>query len=216
MGPRIVHTGTIWVAYAQAYVQCTDDAPMPDRAFDGQRNGLCGAAVPGALFLRTGTHTGRVGFTVEAHNAAPPVDDEWEEVVEATFVPVSPDARLVEWGGGSGSPVDLGLDERPWRVRYCAIGMDAGHGAGPAQDGEASVDRYLLQFWPAPPDGDQIVRQTSQQAAYWHSHAQLRPASPIEAHGPTAVAPGDPRPVQIVEAEESPPVREARRLFGHG
>ena len=63
------------------------------------------------------------------------------------------DSRLVEWGGGSGAPSRPGARRAAWRVRYGAIGLDAGHGAAPAQDGDESVDRYLLQFWPAPADG---------------------------------------------------------------
>lgn len=53
-------------------------------------------------------------------------------------------------------------------MRYCGWGMDAGHQSGPPMDGEPLVDRYLLQFWPAPPAPDEILKQTSAQAAYWH------------------------------------------------
>jgi hypothetical protein len=34
---------------------------------------------------------------------------------------------------------------------------------------------YLLQFWPAPPTADTILRQTSQAAARWHELAQRTP-----------------------------------------
>ncbi|MGH9128851.1 MAG: hypothetical protein ACRDY2_07775 [Acidimicrobiales bacterium] len=46
----------------------------------GRGTGLCRAgqrplraAVPGALFLSTGLHTGQVGFTVELHDERPEV-----------------------------------------------------------------------------------------------------------------------------------------------
>jgi hypothetical protein len=39
-------------------------------------------------------------------------------------------------------------------------------------------DHYLLQFWPAPPAPDRIVKQTSASAAYWHDHAQKQPEPP--------------------------------------
>jgi hypothetical protein len=35
--------------------------------------------------LITGLHTGQVGFTVDVLDAAPPLDDAWEEIVEVSF-----------------------------------------------------------------------------------------------------------------------------------
>jgi hypothetical protein len=49
----------------------------------GHLHASCGAAVAGALFLSTGLHSGKVGFTVELHDSRPPVDESWERVVEA-------------------------------------------------------------------------------------------------------------------------------------
>jgi hypothetical protein len=177
MGTRTVYSGGVWVAYGQAYVQSDDEIPMPDRAFGGQVNGLCGAAVPGALFLVTGTHTGRVGFIVEVHDDPPPIDGEWEEVVEASFAPASPEVVLTEWGGTS-LPRPLNLTRGQWRVRYCARGLDTGRDSPPIADGDEPVDHYLLQFWPAPPAPDLVVRQTSGHAAYWHDHARRQPLRP--------------------------------------
>ncbi|MEV2198022.1 hypothetical protein AB0I02_44650 [Streptomyces phaeochromogenes] len=34
-------------------------------------------------------------------------------------------------------------------------------------------DRYLLQFWPAPPEPARLLKQTSGAAAYWHDFATL-------------------------------------------
>jgi hypothetical protein len=34
------------------------------------------------------------------------------------------------------------------------------------------LDRYLLQFWPADPAPDAVVRQSSDIAAYWHGWAR--------------------------------------------
>lgn len=172
-------TGTVWVAYGQAYVQSTDEIPMPDRAFAGQANGLCGAGVPGGLFLRTGLHTGRVGFAVEVHDTRPPFGEEWEEIIEVSFAPTSSQVVLTEWGGGAGQgPRPLGLAPGDWRVRYCATGMDAAHSAGPPAEGTEPVDRYLLQCWPARSTIDRVVRQTSARAAYWHDHACKQPLPP--------------------------------------
>ena len=88
---RTVFSGGLWLSYAQMYVETGGLADMDDgdadlaAAFAGQRNGLCGAAVPGRLWLITGMHTGTVPFTVEVHDSAPPVEDGWEEVVEASL-----------------------------------------------------------------------------------------------------------------------------------
>jgi catechol 2,3-dioxygenase-like lactoylglutathione lyase family enzyme len=187
VGVRTLLAGETWVHYSQIYVQSEDEPPRPERAFAGQANGLCGAAIPGALFLVTGLHTGRVGFTVEVHDDAPPLEPAWEEVVEADFAPTTPHAALCPWGGG-GPAVPLGLARGRWRVRYCAIGMDAGHGAAPPDEGEAPVDRYLLQFWPAPPTGDRVVRQTSAAAEYWHGAWHTMPPLPDPPEDPEAAA----------------------------
>ncbi len=54
--------GEIDVHYGQAYVESGPDAaPDLHDCFAGQRSGLCGATVPGHLFLITGLHTGAVG-----------------------------------------------------------------------------------------------------------------------------------------------------------
>ena len=66
-------------------------------------------------------------------------------------------------------------------MRYCGWGMDAGHQAGPPTDDEPLVDRYLLQFWPAPPAPDRVIKQTGKQAAYWHKYAQHQPQPPTPA-----------------------------------
>ena len=61
----------------------------------GQANGLCGAAVPGLLFLTTGLDTGHTRVTVEVLDAPAPIGDDWEEVVEASFRPAPAKVVLV-------------------------------------------------------------------------------------------------------------------------
>jgi hypothetical protein len=156
---RTLMTGPVWVSYSQIYVESGPDDIDPDESFAGQQNGLCGAAKAGSLFLTTGLHTGEVGFAVELHDDEPPLDDTWEEIVEASYRPLG-DVTLMTWAGDGGS-WGLDLEEINYRVRYCGSGMDPAHQGAP-------VDRYLLQFWPAPPATDRIVKQTSAQAAYWH------------------------------------------------
>jgi hypothetical protein len=51
--------------------------------------------------------------------------------------------------------------------------MQQGHDQDSGAD--EIIDRYLLQFWPAAPGPDRIVRRTSWAAGYWHDH-NPRPA----------------------------------------
>lgn len=176
---RTLMTGDVWVHYGQIYVQSETGWPGMAECFGGQQNGLCGAAVPGYLFLTTGLHTGDVAFAVELYDKPPPVDETWEEIVEVSFHPGGK-AALVGWAGESTWPLDL--IETDYRVRYCAARMDQGHARDCRMDDEPEIDRYLLQFWPAPPAPDCVVKQTSEIAAYWHQFAreQAPPPTPEE------------------------------------
>ncbi|TCC16213.1 hypothetical protein [Kribbella speibonae] len=171
---RTLMSGPASVHYGQLYVQSGGRDPELPESFAGHQNGLCGAAVEGTLFLVTGLHTGDVGFGVELYDDAPPIDDSWEEIVEASFRPLG-ETFLTGFDSGYW-PLELELVD--YRARYCGWGMDAGHQAAPPEDGEPPVDRYLLQLWPAPPEPDRVIRQTSAQAAYWHDVARKTPPPP--------------------------------------
>ncbi|WP_237527330.1 hypothetical protein [Streptomyces sp. SID2119] len=170
--------GEVHVHYSQIYVQSDPDGTNSGlgEAFAGQSGGLCGAAVPGALYLVTGLHTGSVGFTVEVHDEEPPPAPDWEDVVEVSFRPVSKDTSLVQWGGEAAW--DLALPVTDYRVRYSARGMDQGRDLDTRTAKEPQADSYLLQFWPAPPRPDRVIRETARIAAYWHGYARGRPAPP--------------------------------------
>ena len=164
----------ISVHYGFAYVRPlldSDDIPDMDAYRDGQVNGLLGAAEPGSLSLVIGTHTGRVPLRIERWATAPPVANDWEEVVEATLD--ADGAQLMVESFQDTWPMEQPGAGR-YRVRFCASGMDEAH-----QEPEIAPDRYLLQLWPT--DGaepDAIVRLTSETAGYWHSTAAAEPAPP--------------------------------------
>jgi hypothetical protein len=124
------------------------------------------------------------------HDGPPPFGAEWEEIVEASFAPTTSEVGLFEWGGGGEGPYPLGLTLGDWRARYCATGMDAARHAGPPAEGTDSVDRYLLQLWPAQPALDRVVRETSATAVFWHDHARR-----------TTPPPPPPTPEELAEAE---------------
>ncbi|MFF2515949.1 hypothetical protein [Streptomyces sp. NPDC058086] len=175
---RRVVDGEVHVHYGQIYVESDPGSFGPDLAgaFAGQSAGLCGAAIPGALWLTTGLHTGNVGFTVEVHDQAPPVDAVWEDVVEVSFRPASARSTLMQWAGEA--CWDLGLEESDYRVRYCAKGMDQACQEDTRMDDEPQLDCYLMQLWPAEPAADRVLKQTAAIAAYWHDYARQLPPPP--------------------------------------
>ena len=171
---KTLFDGTIHVHYG--FIHFADPKNL-DGAFHGdtcagQREvGLCGGQDQGVVSLVTGTHTGDITFAVEFHDHEPPFDDSWEDVVEVSFRPSDEPGSLclLPFEGGQ----DLDLEEAPYRVRFCASGMDEAHEDQGQRwlDGEESLDRYLLQVWPADPAPDRVLKQTSSIAADSRSYA---------------------------------------------
>ena len=173
---RTLFDAEVHVHYGQVYVWSNQAYPLLDEAFAGQANGLCGAASPGALFMITGVHTGHVRFTIELHDEPAPMGEEWEDIVEVSFTPMSSRIELAQWAGEACWPLDL--PDVDFRVRYCACGMDDGRSADTILEGEPGRDRYLLQFWPGAWSPDRVVKLTSDVADYWHRHARTLPPPP--------------------------------------
>lgn len=163
--------GKVWVHEGQMYFLAAPTL-RPDRArcFRGQRNGLCGAAVPGVLFLVTGLHTGSVRLIIDACEAPPAIDDSWDEVVEVSFrVPRRASPGIMEWGASSWHAVPLAPGVH--RARFSARNMQAGEWADTVRSHEEPVDAYHLCFWPARSAPDSLIRQSSSAAA--RRHAQV-------------------------------------------
>ncbi|ACV80945.1 hypothetical protein [Nakamurella multipartita] len=172
----VLFDGQVDVAYAQVYLQGgADFASDLDLSFGGQRNGLCGAAHEGMLFLLTGSQDGTVPFRLELLSKEPAIDASWEEIVEAGFSP-SAAVALCDWHG-TAYPL-AAIRPGTYRVRYCVSGMDRAH--NPPEHGPAG-DRYLLQLWPAAPGPDAIIKQTSEAADYAHRAIERIPIPPTPA-----------------------------------
>ncbi|MFK0174223.1 hypothetical protein ACIQU5_36240 [Streptomyces sp. NPDC090306] len=184
---RVLLDGSVHVAYGQFYVEWVAPGGQPDMrdAFRGQVNGLGGGAETGFLFLLTGLHTGQVGLRAEWHETEPPLEGRWEEAVEVSLRPRGSRAVLAEWGGSRAYPLDLPREDH--RVRYCATGMQAGRDRDTLVEGDP-LDRYLLQFWPAAPAPDAVLRRTTPTAAYWHGWARELPPPPTEEEKAVAAA----------------------------
>ena len=129
----------------------------------------------GFLFLVTGLRTGEVGSVVELLGESAPLDDGWVDIVGVSFRAAGR-AALVAWGEQWSLPLDLA--EVAYRVRCCGAGMDEARDQT-RMDGDAELDRYLLQFWPAPARPDRVVKQTGATVAYWHPSTRHYPTARV-------------------------------------
>lgn len=166
----LLFDGIVRSTYNQVYIGTGADFPELDSAFHGQSNGLCGAGVPGALYLVTGLHTGPVSIQLSATSSTPELTDEWEDVVEVSFVVSGGDAAIVTWAGESAIPFHL--DPATYRVRYAARGLDPADEAMTVPLETDTIDHYALWFWPAEFEPDAVVRSTSRFGHYAHSRTK--------------------------------------------
>ena len=176
---QVLFDGPVSVHYGYVFLLATARHKLPDLmdARRGQVNGLCGAAVPGVLSMITGLHTGEVPLVIEWHDVQPPPQGGWEDIVEASLDAQTDQAVLSAFDQSSRLTLPaIG----PSRARFHANGMDAAHDQDTRCEGDPTVDRYLLQLWPADIAADSIVRSASAYAHYWHEQAAALdpPSSP--------------------------------------
>ena len=136
-----------------------------ERFFDGQVNGLVGAADPHGVYLHFGRRSGGSSLRVVLVDAEPADDPRWEDVVEvSTTVPPSGHVRWMSWAGESSGDLAT-LSPGDYRVRVSARGRDA---ADRDELRGEETDSYLVELWPAPWAPDSIIRTTTANAARWH------------------------------------------------
>jgi hypothetical protein len=123
----------------------------------------------------TGLHTGSVPVRVEALDAAPPLGEAWEEVVEVSFHAPHRSYLLSAFEEFHAVQLPQAGD---LCARWSARGMDAAREADTRLDDEPALDAYLLQLWAAAPAPGAVLRQTSAAAAYWHRVARSSPPPP--------------------------------------
>ncbi|WP_432522816.1 hypothetical protein [Kineococcus sp. SYSU DK006] len=163
---QVVYEGRMTVSYFQAYLSAGDIPDDYEAAFAGQVNGLLGGQLLGHLTLLVGVHTGDVGIRLLLGEQAPPVGEQWEDVVEAPFTPQWPEAVLA--GCLSEAVCELHLNQPSYRARLSARGIDAGREADVVMREEPLVDHYELALWPAALAPDAILRVSSDTARYCH------------------------------------------------
>lgn len=167
--------GNVFSCYRQAFVHLEGTYDVDAKVRAGQVNGLLGAAVPTLLFLTFGLSMGNVHLTVRIFETEPELTDEWEEVVEASFLmPSDKTLGLADWNGTLWEAVPLVPGS--YRVRYSAINFGEGEEQFDEEqadeEADSPVERYELSFWPAEAAPDKIVKTTRPAAAYWHKVAQ--------------------------------------------
>jgi hypothetical protein len=162
------YDGPLEVDYGQAYVVSRGAEGTGDlhAAFAGQSNGLLGAALPGRLVLLTSRSSGEVPFRIEVWEAAPKLDEDWEDCVEASFRPVGLPVILRTMMTDA-AICEIPLGQRWYRVRFSARGMEGAWDLH-AFEAEGTVDSYALTFWPAPPAPDTIITEGSATARSMH------------------------------------------------
>jgi hypothetical protein len=155
--------------YGQFDLVWTEDGGFDgdqDRFFAGQVNGLVGAGDPSGVYVNLGRRSGGSQVRVVLHDVEPHLPGpEYDDIVEvSTTVPDDAEPGWQSWAGESGGDL-TGLGPGTYRLRVSARGRDAG---AADEFAEGPVDFYLLELWPASAAPDEIVRVTSQNAAYWH------------------------------------------------
>ena len=137
--------------------------PAPSENFNGQRNGLCGTALPDRMCLMTGRHTGEVSLRIDLFSEAPPLDAGWEDIVEASFQVVHGRVLLAPLLSDQSWPLDLPLG--CYRVRCLASGRRDEMVRTPGDPAE----RILMQWWREPgPRADEILKVGSDSARAAH------------------------------------------------
>ena len=167
---HIIFSGQMWTSYSQMYIESgeyTGGLATQD-AFRGQTNGLFGGAVSGGAFLRTGVETGDLCIKVELHDVAPPVDESWEEIVEASFSVNPPPIFLLGWDGTSNFKLPLSQGE--YRARFCAKGY--GQSEALSIFGDSSIENYCLILWRESRRPDTVIKETSDLARSNHQWAR--------------------------------------------
>lgn len=136
-----------------------------DRYFDGQTNGLVGAADPDDLYINLARRSGGSPVRIILRDSEPRDEAAYQDVIEVSVeIPPGATVQWMSWAYESHGVLD-GLPAGVYRVRVSARDRDAG------RNGELApgpVDAYLIELWQSPKAPDAIIRIGSEDARYWH------------------------------------------------
>ena len=166
-------SGKINISYGQFYIEQHEEDPVNyadlDEAFEGQQNGLCGAAQASRLFLIVGPQNGAIELKVELCSTEPKIDHDASDIVQCSFSNKGSNLHIVEWADEAHYPLDL--PEEKFYARYSIQGMDKEH-AIDCSDEEfekpIAGQNYKIQFWKSDLAGDQVIKSESELGRYWH------------------------------------------------
>ncbi len=141
-----------------------------DRFFEGQVNGLVGAAAPDGVYVNLARRSGgsRVRLVLLDTEPSFPAAH-YEDVVEVpVMIPDDAEVQWTSWGGETSGLLDVPAGD--YRLRVSAHGRDAGSDAqfAEAKVVHAVIDEYLLEMWPAEVQPDEIHRVGSWDGEHWH------------------------------------------------
>ncbi len=164
-------SGNIDIYFSQFSIESEepdDSVRLPD-VHAGQVNGLCGAAQPERLFFTARPKDAAIELQIQLWPCEPPIDSTYGDIVEVPFTRGVEPVLLCQWAHEEVFPLTLPPGE--YRVRYSIDGLDKDYPEDCDKEGyEKPIpgQRYLVQFWAHPNEGDSIIKQTTEEAAYWH------------------------------------------------
>jgi hypothetical protein len=123
---RVLLDGNVETDYGQFDLVWSDSVGFDgnfDRFFNGQVNGLVGAADPSGVYLNLARRSGGSRVRMVLVDAAPPLPPpHYEDVVEVSVtVPGGGDIRWLSWAGESSGNVE-GVAPGTYRMRVSAHG----------------------------------------------------------------------------------------------
>ena len=173
---KTLYNSSLGIEYGQFYITPVaddfeeEDDLIPDNAFEEQENGLCGAALRERIFFVVGIQNGKIAVDVQLHDSSPEVNDSFEEIVEVSIIRAEHKLHLCEWGWVNTHELDIPAGT--YRLRYSIDGFENDYDPDIEDEEywESPLPRqkHLIQIWPSGASEDRILKQTTEQAKYWH------------------------------------------------
>jgi hypothetical protein len=166
-------SGNLEICYSQFYIEPEDpeDEESMEEQFRGQVNGLCGATVPERLFFTARPKDAVISIDVLLYKGCPPLSSNYSDIVEVSFKRGKEPVYLCQWAHEE--EFLLNLAPGNYRVRYCIEGLDKDYDYDVEDDDYFEMpvpgQKYLIQIWPQNLEQDKIVKQGSEESAYWHN-----------------------------------------------
>ena len=166
---KILYSGCIDISYSSFTIEPENPDSLGGDEFAGQNNGLCGASVPGHLAFIARPRDAAINIDVVLHSKEPELKHEYTEVVEVSFERGKNPVLLCQWAHEEIFKLDL--PKKEYRVRYSIKGLDKDYDEEILKPINGQL--YLIEFWPSKFKEDKIIKETTEDATYWHkSHCK--------------------------------------------